>query len=436
MKRLTSLAVDALGSDPTPAPAQPGAMRGLAAVETAIRAAMTSLGASLLEQLLATDPGHAGPRIDCGAGHRAGFVAYRGKTLDTVLGPIRLRRAWYHCQQCGHGQAPLDDRLAVTGQSLTPGLRAMLDRVGAAAPFTPATKLLTDLTGIDLTVKRVERAAEADGTAAETKLRADTQAILTHQVIPLPPAEPIPDKLYLAIDGTGVPITAAETQDRAGKGADGRARTRETKLAALFTQTRLDDDGHPIRDPDSTSYAATLQPVGVFTNLVTAEARRRGADHIRQLVVLGDGAHWIWNLANTCFPEATQIVDLYHAREHLHDLADHLGFLHSDPHRWLADRLTELDNGDIEAIVAAAHAYRLTGNLAAQRAKDLAYLQTNTHRMRYAHYRKLGLFVGSGVVEAGCKTVIGARLKQSGMCCNSSGATAINTLRCQQASIA
>jgi len=151
-------------------------------------------------------------------------------------------------------------------------------------------------------------------------------------------------------------MTPAETEDRAGKADDGRARTREVKLACLFTQTDVDDDGYPIRDPDSTSYVATFEPAASFGPLVKAEARRRGLDHIRQPVILGDGAAWIWNLATEHFPEATQIVDLYHAREHLHTLANTLTFILTDPNGWLEQRLTDLDNGDIPALLAAAHA--------------------------------------------------------------------------------
>jgi hypothetical protein len=427
------VATHALDTGPDTGPGT-GQGQGLAAVETAIRTAMTALGASLLEGLLAVDSGHRGPRIDCGAGHEAGFVAYRGKQIDTVLGPITLRRAWYHCGQCRHGHAPLNTQLGVAGVSLSPGLRSMTDRAGASVPFARAADLLGELAGITLGTKRVERAAEADGAAAAATAVAHARAILTGRVTPLTPAGPVPDMLYLAVDGTGVPMTVAETAARAGKGPDGRARTREAKLACLFTQTRLDENGRPVRDPDSTSYLATLDPVDVFADLVQAAARCRGAETIRQLVVLGDGARWIWNLADQRFPAATQIVDLFHAREHLHALAEHLAFITPDPHTWLTDRLTDLDNGDIEAITAAARVYPLVGVHAEQRDKDLAYFETNAHRMRYAHYRSLGMFVGSGVVEAGCKSVIGQRLKLSGMHWSARGATGITTLRCHHAS--
>lgn len=419
---------------------------GLEAVELAIRTAVLVLGGSLLGRLLAADGGYRGHRIDCGAGHQGEFVAYRDKTIATVLGPVALRRAWYHCAACGHGLAPRDDELGVAGTSLTPGLRKMIDRAGAAVPFAPAGRLLADLAGVQVNAKAVQRAAEADGRAAATEITARAAAIRARTLVPLPP-NPLPDILYVAIDGTGVPVTATEAQDRAGKTDrpdgqggtlpdDGRARTREVKLACLFTQTKVDEDGYPVRDPGSSSYLASFAPAGEFGPLVAAEARRRGSDHVRQVVVLGDGAPWIWNIAGKLLPSATQIVDIYHAREHLHDLAATLAFIAGDPDQWLADRLAELDAGDIEAIIAAATApeYPLVGVKAVDRDKALTYFRTNTVRMRYAHYRQLGMFIGSGNVEAGCKAVIGQRLKLSGMRWTEPGATGILTLRAQQAS--
>jgi hypothetical protein len=412
-----------------------GAGGGLEAVELAVRTAVTRLGASLLEDLLAADAGYRGPRIDCGSGHQAALVSYRDKTIDTVLGPVTVRRAWYHCGACGHGLAPRDAELGVAGASMSPGLAKMTARAAAAVPFAKAAGLLAELGGIDLTVKRVERSAEATGTAAAAAINAGTDAIRAREVVPLPPPGPAPDMLYIAVDGTGVPMTAAQTEGRKGKAEDGKARTREVKLACLFTQTTLDEEGRPVRDPRSSSYLATFEPAERFGQLLDAEARRRGYEHIRQPVVLGDGAAWIWHLAEEHFPAATQIVDLYHAREHVHDLANLAArLLRGHRQDWLASRLAELDAGNIPALLAAGRALKFIGSLATDRDKALAYFETNAHRMRYAHFRSLGMFVGSGVVEAGCKAVIGQRLKLSGMRWTVSGAASIATLRCQDAS--
>ena len=395
---------------------------------------MLQAGCGILGQLLAADPGFRGTRVRCGNGHEAEFIAYRDKVINTVLGPVTLTRAWYHCAACKHGFAPRDAELDVAGGSLSPGLAAMNDIAAATGPFAKAAGLLEDLAGISLTVKRVERAAEASGAAQAAAVRERSALITGRRLVPLPPS-PLADMLYGAIDGTGVTMTAKETAGRDGKGEDGRARTREVKLAVFFTQDELDDDGYPVRDRDSCSYIAAFEPAGVFGDMVKAEGIRRGADHVRQLTILGDGAAWIWGIATDKFPEATQIVDLFHAREHLNDLARSLEFMLGDrKDRWLAARMEDLDHGDIDGICRAARVFPLTGVKKDELDTALGYFEHNAHRMRYRWFRSRGLFVGSGVVESGCKAVIGQRLKLSGMRWTTTGADAIATLRCQQAS--
>jgi hypothetical protein len=399
-----------------------------------IRAGMLKLGAGVLGKLLGADPGYRGPRVDCGAGHQAEFVSYRDKVIDTVLGPVTITRAWYHCADCKHGLAPRDAELGVAGASLSPGLAAMNDQAAAAVPFAKAAGLLEGLAGVQLTVKRVERAAEASGAAQAAAVRERSALIAGRKLVPLPPS-PVPDMLYGAIDGTGVTMTAKETAGRQGKGGDGRARTREVKLGVFFTQDEADDDGYPVRDQGSSSYIATFEPAAVFGGLVKAEGIRRGADHVRQLTILGDGAAWIWGIATDKFPEATQIVDLFHAREHLHDLARLLEFMLGDRKgEWLAARMEDLDYGDIDGICLAARVFPLVGVKKDELDTALGYFENNAPRMRYKWFRSRGLFVGSGLVESGCKAVIGQRLKLSGMRWTTTGADAITTLRCQQAS--
>jgi hypothetical protein len=388
----------------------------------------------MLGQLLAADRGHRGPRVPCGQGHEAVFAGYRGKSFDTVLGLVTVTRGWYHCAACGHGLAPRDAELGIAGASMSQGLAAMTSKAGAAVPFAQAAGLLEDLAGIRLTVKRAERAAESGGAALAASGRERASLIAARKLVPLPPSPP-PDKLYAAIDGTGVPVTSRETAGRQGKGEDGRARTREVKLAVFFTQDKLDGEGYPVRDHASASVIASFEPAATFADLVKAEGIRRGADHARQLTVLGDGAAWIWKLAAAQFPEATCIVDLYHAREHLHDLARKLEFMLLDrKDEWLAARLEDLDYGYIDGIVAATRKYPLAGTRKDEIDTALGYFETNAPRMRYHWFRQCGLFVGSGVVEASCKTVIGQRLKQSGMHWTIAGADSIIALRCREAS--
>ena len=353
------------------------------------------------------------------------FAGYRDKSFDTVLGLVTVTRAWYHCAQCGHGLAPRDAQLGVAGTSMSPGLAAMNDIAAAAGPFAGAARLLEELGGVRLTVKQVERAAEASGAAVAEAGRERARLTAARKLVPLP------DKLYAAIDGTGVPMTGKETAGREGKGEDGRARTREVTLAVFFTQDDIDDDGYPVRDPGSASYIATFEPASVFGDLVKAEGIRRGADHVRQLTILGDGAAWIWGIAADKFPEATQIVDLFHAREYLNSRARSLEFMLLDrKDQWLAARLEDLDHGDIDSIEAAVRKYPLEGVKKDEAGKELGYFLNNAPRMRYRWFRSCGLFVGSGVVESGCKAVIGQRLKMSGMRWTITGADAITTLRC------
>jgi len=406
----------------------------LEAAEMVIRAGMLKLGCGVLGDLLSADRGHRGPRVPCGYGHEAEFVSYRDKVIDTALGPVTLNRAWYHCAECGHGMAPRDAELGTAGTSMSPGLTVMNDKAAAAVPFAAAASLLEDLAGIRVTVKRSERAAEASGAAHAAHERERAALITARKLVPLPP-RPVPDMLYGVIDGTGCPMTARETAGREGKGEDGRARTREVKLAVFFTQAELNDEGYPVRDRASSSYIASFETAGVFADLVKAEGIRRSAEQVRQLTFIGDGAAWIWNLVTATFPEATQIVDLYHAREHMHSLVKSVEFMlldHKD--EWLAARMEDLGYGDIDGIEAAVREFPLEGIKKQETEKELGYFLNNAPRMRYHWFRQCGLFVGSGVVEAGCKSIVGQRLKQSGMHWTTSGADAIIALRCREAS--
>jgi hypothetical protein len=401
----------------------------------AMREALHAEGGRLLEKILAADNGYRGARVDCGAGHQASFVSYRTKNFDTVLGSVEVCRAWYHCADCCHGHAPRDDELGLSGTSLSPGLSAMVDRVAADGPFAPGASLLAHLAGVALNAKRVERAAETNGQVLADALAADVAALAAGDTTVVGSPTETPKTLYVALDGTGVPTVAAEVEGRAGKSVDGRARTREAKLAVVFTQTIVDDDGYPVRDPGSSSYAATFEPAESFGRYAELAGRRRGSDHAGTVVVLGDGAEWIWNLADRHFPAATHIVDLYHARQHLHALNRTAAAAVADlgPH-WTGQRVGELDDGDIDALLGAFAELELTEPDRADVDKQLGYFETNKNRMAYGTFREAGLFVGSGVVEAGCKTIIAQRLKQSGMRWTTLGATGIFTLRCEQAS--
>jgi hypothetical protein len=413
-----------------------GSGAALGVLEEAMRAALASAGAALLQAVLdEQDDGYCGPRAGCGCGGQAVYAGSRPRTVTTVLGPVTLRRAWYHCAACKGGLAPRDRQLGLLpAGSLSPGLAEMTALAGAETSFARAAGLLSGLAGITLSPRTVERSAEASGAAARAAAAAGASAIRERRIVPLPPAGPLPDMLYVEVDGTGVPARASETEGRAGKGEDGKAGTREVKLARLFTVSRLDADGRPTMDDGSSTYAFSFDGKDAFAGLVKAEYLRRGGGHYRQVVALGDGAPWIWSMAEDLFPHATHIVDIYHAREHLHDLAAHLAFITPDPAAWLAGRSDELDAGNVRAIIDAARQYPLAGVKAEELDRKLGYFERNARRMRYAHFRKLGMFTGSGAIEGGIKAVVVQRAKQSGMHWTVEGAASIIALRTQHAS--
>ena len=237
------------------------------------------------------------------------------------------------------------------------------------------------------------------------------------------------------MDGTGVPRVASETEGRAGKEGE-QARTREAKLGCVFRQTTVDAKGQPLRDEASTTYSGGIETADAFGRRMYREAGQRGWSGAKKKVVLGDGAVWIWNLADEHFPGSIQIVDLYHARQHLWDLSGKLWATEErQRQRWTKKLEQKLDGGKIESLVKELRFLPPpTPEAAALLRLEADYFARNAPRMRYPEFRRQDLFVGSGVIEAGCKTVIGSRLKRSGMFWTVRGANAILALRCNRLS--
>jgi hypothetical protein len=368
-----------------------------------------------------------GPTLRCGCGQAARYAGRRPKSFQTVLGEMTLVRAYYHCASCGAGSCPRDRALGLDGTSLSAALTRMVGLSAAMVSFAEASELLRELAGVAVDPKQLERTAEALG----REIAGDERRV----VEPEPPDAPT---MYLGLDGTGVPIRASELAGRAGKQPDGSAKTREVKLVTVWTaQRRNPERGIPERDPGSVSYSAAIESAASrdtdaaaaeFAQRAYREAHRRGFDRAPRRVVLGDGAPWIWNLADEQFPEALQIVDLYHAKGHLWDVAKDIYGAGSDLARqWAKQRRDELDEGRLDAVLAALRAHA-SNHDAARRGLD--YFIRNQSRMRYPLFRAQGLCVASGVVEAGCKVAIGTRLKRAGMHWTVAGADAIIALRC------
>lgn len=400
----------------------------LEAWEWSLRERLQRVGAVMLEQVLnAEGGGYEGSRRACAEGHKAEFVEHRSKQVLTVLGPVELQRAYYYCSRCQAGMIPRDAALDIEGSCFSPGVRRMMGRVGSKESFQQGQGDLKELAGLSVTAKQVERISEQLGQQAEGWFRSAGLASASHQV----PLKSIP-KLYIAYDGTGVPVVRREREGRAGKQSV-EAKSREAKLGCVFTQTQLDAQGQPLRDEAATTYVAAIEPAEAFGQRIYREAVRRGLDHAQQVVVIGDGAPWIWKIAEEHFPEAVQIVDLYHARQKIAELAKLV--VSSDWKAWAEARYRELDQGRVEILLGALMRLKSSqADLQAAIDKTIHYFQTNAERMRYAQFRRQGLFVGSGVVEAGCKTIVGQRLKCSGMHWTVRGANAILALRCLELS--
>jgi hypothetical protein len=399
--------------------------------ESALRAAVLSAGAKVLEQMLqGIGSGREPEAISCDCGTRMESQGLKCKEVLTILGSLTYRRSMFQCPACQRTRYPGDEQLDIIETTRSPGLRRMMARAGSRSTFKEGREDLKIYAGIEVSAKDIERVAEGIGQQMEDWASQDRKEIL--QYPPQLPSEKTIPILYISYDGTGVPMTQKELTGRKGKQADGSAKTREAKLGCVFTQMATDARGFPVRDPDSTSFVGAIEPVEDFGWRIYGEAARRGLSKVERVVVLADSAQWIKNLAQMHFPEATLIIDLYHARQHVSELCKAL-FARNEKKikqqriRWW----TDLDDGKVEKIIRQAQQNLPQDAEGKKKAEtEIHYLQKNVEYMRYAKFRAQGLFVGSGVVEAGCKALIGQRLKQSGMEWSVRGANAIISLRC------
>lgn len=393
---------------------------------------MHQAGAAALSKLLQFEAPSANQRtLPCSCGNQAHYRELRTKTILTVVGRAEISRPYYLCPHCHDGQFPDDIELDVEKTELSPGVRRMLALVGQEAPFDHGREQLKLLAGLKVTAKAVERTAEAIGADIASIEQAKIKSAMQLN-LPIVIGEPIPI-LYIQMDGTGVPVVKKETVGRKGKTDGQPAHTREVKLGCVFTQTGWDKKGYAVRDADSTTYTGAIENAEEFGKRIYLEASNRGLSRAKKTVVIGDGAPWIWNLAEEYYPRCVQIVDLYHARQHVSELAKKLHPNDSPTQKaWLAvhqDLL--LDEGKIEELVASLRLIDSTNSDLLEKIRiEADYLETNAERMRYPQFRAEHLFVGSGVIEAGCKKVIGSRLKRSGMFWTVRGANGIIALRC------
>jgi hypothetical protein len=404
----------------------------LEAWEFFLRRAVLTAGARVMEDVLAEiGCGRRAEPVLCTCGERMGSVGVRAKTIRTILGPVPFQRSLFICPACGKARIPGDELLDIEETGFSPGARRLMVHAGSRTSFIEAEEDLQLYANLDADRRDIERVAEGVGESIEAWMKQrDAEALNQARHISVEPADKTIPALYVAFDGTGIPMRREELEGRKGKGSDEKPKTREVKLGCAFTQTTCDEKGRPVRDPDSTTYVGAIENSECFGWRIYAEALRRGLDHAENVVVLTDGARYNKTIAQMHFPNAIHIIDLYHAREHVCEIAKLLlpeATLRRRESEWLA----LLDAGKIENLIKRMipHIPR-RGEKRKEALRGTEYLRENANRMRYADFKSQGFFVGSGVIEAGCRTVIAQRLKKSGMFWSVAGANAIIAARC------
>jgi len=349
-------------------------------------------------------------------------------TVNGIFGSFDLQRDYYYHEGKEQGHYPADAALGLEG-SHTPALARLMCLEGADEnSYQKAENHLQETGGIQVSARQIQRLVQEVGTAAQTWQEREAQQ-------PLPGSKAVPI-MYVSGDGSGVPMRKEELEGRAGKQPDGSAKTRMAYLGCIFTQHKRDEKGHPVRDHESTTYVSTFGPIEEFGPLLRQEAIRRGLALAMQVVLLIDGATGLANMGRLCFSTAIQIVDFYHALEHAGKVL--VALLGSKEHPDYKTRLRlwvkRLLKDQVEKLIAQVRQECAGKSQAEAVEKELGYFINNVKRMQYGTFRRQGFFIGSGVVEAGCKTVIGSRCKQSGMFWGKPGAENVLALRCIHAS--
>ena len=383
-------------------------------VRTAVFKSANELVGWLLQQ--------AADRIDDTYQPKPGEVRKGRETIQAqgIFGSFPLTRDYYHHRGKDRSHYPADAALGLE-VSYTPALAKLICLEGADEPtYLKAERHLEQTGGICVSARQIQRVVQRVGSGAQD-----------WQERPAQPGSCKAPIMYVSADGTGVPMVPEELEGRRGKQADGKAKTRQVYLGCVFTQHRTDEKGHPVRDWESTTYVSSFKSSDEFGPCLRQEAIRRGMGSAGEVVVLIDGAPGLENLGKQNFKDCVQIVDFYHGLEHAGQVLSALiGKDHPDyktrQHRWakrlLKDKVQVLINETRKECAGKPQAMKVE--------EELGYFVRNVKRMQYGTFRAKGYFIGSGVVEAGCKTIIGGRCKQSGMFWSESGAENILALRC------
>lgn len=428
----------------------------LQTLEQSILTACLSLGRAMLEQVL----NHAGEEAERPArregtcGHQQYLVGMRPRQLHTLMGKVVFRRAYYQCVveneepngECRHGRAPFDQVWGLLAGRTSPGVQKLLGKLIARMTLSEAVETFTSILPLAMSERQALNLIQPVGEALKEQEEEQVQALFergankeTHPVERSSVLGPSIRRLYIETDGVtarmrrgSVAMEAAETRRKGDV-------YREIKVGAVF-------EGIPGRErselvpgvfldePGPIRYVARRLTVEAFGRFLYALAKRCGVDRALEVVVLGDGARWIRRVVEEHFPNATQIVDLYHAREHLWNIANAVyGPGTPDGAVWAKQADDLLSHGKIEELVACiAKLPAIPAEPDASRSIpdiEADYFLSNAERMRYPAFRAKGMHIGSGIAEAACKTVVSTRTKRSGMRWTPDGLDAVLALR-------
>lgn len=381
---------------------------------------MNGLCRELMSALLSSDEA-TGVDYEPAARERNG--GRHGKKIVTLFGPLpEIRRTYYHDTEAREGHYPFDDRPGLRGR-YTPALCAEAVRYAVNHPYGDAEREFARAHSFTLSRDVMMDIVGAHGAKA-TPFAKDED--IGEKEDGDAPAEIV----YGMADGTGIALRKKHTSKTKGKkGRKGKSKTREAKMAVFF-RGGIDADNKPYRLSESTTYVATLDRRAKFEKDARAEFDRRFGRMPKLMVYISDGGRWTHTVRRNEFPFAVEILDIYHAVEHLKPLLLGLGFREGTEryrrlHKYWTERIKAGKVGSIlKSIRDGKH-----GKLTKAATREYKYFLGNKDRMKYDEYRANGWFYGSGAMESGCKCVVGQRFKQSGMIWSLKGSKALLSLR-------
>ncbi len=375
--------------------------------ERLIREHMLELGATMVQLHLAHHKlGYEGSSRPCPCGRNQKFIENRPRTLATMLGAVTYERAYYRCSQCGRSSFPYDERIGLGSAQMSVELAKAATLVAVHDPFAPSATILHRLTNQRLSDRTINRLVKRAGKVAAERERKLALQMATWSV-PLPLARP--RRLYVAVDGTTIHLE------------DG---WREVKCVTCYWE---DEAGNR-----HGRYTARLETAEEFRAFVWSLACQCGLETATEVILLGDGAAWIWERIAPILGEGTIcITDWYHVTEHVWDCGRALwGEGSAACEQWVERYKSLLWKGKSAEALAALEREKGRHRGGKREAVEglITYLKNQGERLAYARFREQGLDVGSGRVEAMCKQV-GVRMKRAGMCWSDAGAQAALSLR-------